>query len=269
MSGRMQNTKENGQLTTSKKHKTEKVQVQAVIDEEPVEHEVFQKLESAACADFRGIFGIKDGISIEIEYETGKWTPAIIDKAETGVTHRFYDEDRDSDDDEAYNQSPGSEVDFVDTPVVNIFRHNERAPVGICFVNRCLIYDTDKREIYHWKMFGDPWDGDEDNDSEDAPPKVLAFNDMDGLRQQVNEFVPEVFVNVLKSNEEFFNQLPPHVQQIMTEEIVKIKDTITEKIIQFFTDRGSLVPGTVIVMDEHSLKKICDETIEEIYRNAI
>lgn len=269
MSGRIQRTQENGQLN-DKKQKTEQVEKLAVINEEPVDHDTLTKLENATKADFRALFGIKDGISIEIEYKDGDWTPAVIDKTETGETHKFHDEDRDSENDSDYSV-PNDDIDFVDVPVVQIFRHGEREPVGVCFVNKCLLYDTEKRDIFHWKMFGEEWehDDEDENDDEDEVGKILEFTTMDELREEIKQFIPEVFVNVAQENKEVFESLPSATQQIMTDEILKIKDAIIEKIVNFFVENGSLTPGTLIVLDVKEMKRLCDDVVREIYNNSI
>ena len=204
--------------------------------------------------DFREQFGIKNGITIEIGYERNEWVPAVVDSVETGKTWKFYD---------TPDEKEAAGADFMEVPIINVFKHGEREPTEICFINRCLLFDTKLEESFNWKMFDEPWDVDTEGS------RVMAFRDLDGLRNQVSSFVPEILLNVVNANEEFINNLPEESQITITNQIMTLKDTLIEKIIKFFIDRGTLSPGTSVVLDIDSLKILCNEALNEMCSNTI
>lgn len=293
MSKRSQDTQDSNAL---KKRRTDHLGRPAIINEVPVDQDIVDGLQTASEGDFRAILGIKKGIPIEIEYEEGKWTPAVIEEPETGETHRFIDEDRETDDEDEFSEEEqeisddeeaeeivheteegeitvvdsddeslcSSEPDFVDTPVVKIHLDGARGKLtDVCFINKCLIYDIEKRDIFNWKMFGEKWE-DEADMLENS--HVLNFVSMDDLKDQVRKLVPSLFIDVLQKNKVFFEQLPFTVKNEMTAEILMIKDAIVDRIIKYFEENSQVTPGTPIILDKESMKSICDEAVEDVYK---
>lgn len=197
------------------------------------------------------VTGVKNGISIEVEYGNSEWIPAVVDNDNTGSTLRL---------------SGNNDKQRV-FPVVSVFKHGEREPVDVCFLNKYLIYDNNTKDLHYWKMFGEPWEEPPATDNYDD--KVILFNDMDGLRDEIEKFVPDMFVSVLEQNREMFESLPKETQNVMTTEILKIKDAITERLIKYFVDSGSLTPGSVVVLDTADMLALCNDAVEGIYKGIL
>ena len=240
----------------------------AIISETPIDSDKLDAMEKIVNdGDFRAMFGVKDGIPIEVQWsDGGKWTPAIVDKAETGETHRFHDKDLADDESEPeYENDDELDHDFCDVPVVTIIKDGE-APRrrGVCFINRCLIYDIDEKEIFNWKHFGDPWVG----DVKGGTVEEFEFTTEEELRKEIESFVPRMMCNVLEKNKEFFDALPPDVQAVMTAEVVNIKNSMVDKIVNYFIEQEALVAGTQVVLDPESMQGLCDQVLREIYAKA-
>lgn len=264
---RRQKTEEQGQIAKRTKRNV-RVDRPAIINETPVDGDKLDAMEKAVKdGDFREMFGIKDGVSIEVQWsDGGRWTPAVVDKVETGTTHRFHDKDLPDDQSEIeYENDDELDHDFIDVPVVTIYKHGERQKREICFINRCLIYDITEGEIFNWKMFGDPWVG----DTEDGDVEEFNFTTEEELKRQIESFVPRVMCNVLEKNRNFFDDLPQSVQTVLTKEVLDIKNMMVDKIVNFFIERESLVPGRHVVMDKDSMQSLCDQVLHEIYEKNI
>ena len=239
----------------------------AIISETPIDHDKMNAMEKAVQeGDFRALFGIKDSIAIEVQWsDGGKWTPAVVNKAETGRTHRFHDKDLADDESEPeYENDDELDHDFLDVPIVTIFKDGERVERDVCFINRCLIFDISENEIFNWKHFGDPWVG----DIRGGVVEEFQFTTEEELRAQIESFVPRMMCNVLEKNKEFFDQLPPTVQASMTAEVLNIKNVMVEKITDFFINKESLTPGTQVILDPDSMQKMCDQVLVEIYEKS-
>jgi hypothetical protein len=53
----------------------------------------------------------------------------------------------------------------------------------------------------------------------------------------------------------------------MTQEIVKIKDIMIDKIMNHFIENGVMDAGTFVVLDSNTMKKLCDEVLSELYHD--
>lgn len=241
----------------------------AIISETPIESDKLEAMEKIVNdGDFRMMFGIKDSTAIEVQWsDGGKWTPAVVNKAENGRTHRFHDKDLADDESEPeYENDDELDHDFLDVPIVTIFKDGEKEERDICFINRCLIYDIKEGEIFNWKHFGDPWVGDV-KDGSGGLIEEFAFTNETELRENIESFVPRMMCNVLEKNREFFDQLPPEVQASMTQQVLQIKNSMVDKIVDFFIKKESLVPGTQVVLDPESMQNMCDQVLVEMYEN--
>ena len=217
------------------------------------------------------LFGLRKGIPIEIEYVDGTWTPSIIENVETGETHRIHDDDggESGEDDEGESGEDDGD-DFEDVPIIRIRNKGEVTDTEVCVVGRCLIYDIEKRDIFNWKMYGDPWEEDEEGEGGEGwdEIKVLEFTDKAELRKEIEKFVPSTFVNVLEKNRELFDRMPPSVQSNMTVDIIRIKDAMVEKIIKYFEERSTMLPGDTVVMNGSEMRKLCTGVLTEIYNET-
>jgi hypothetical protein len=265
---RRQQNEEKGPMGVKK---IKNVDIPDIISENPIDIDKLKAMKKIHMdADFRIMFGIKDGIPMEVQLGGGgEWTPAVVDKAETGRTYRFHDSDWGSNKSESeYKKDGGVRCDFCDVPVVTIIKDGE-APRRreICFINRCLIYDIDEEEIINWKHFDEPWVG-------DVGKRVWSdvvefdFTTVEELRKHIESFVPRMMCNVLEKNAKFFNQLPYDVQMTMTAEVLYIKNSMVDKIVNFFIEKKVLAPGTQIVLDPQSMQSICDQVLKEIYEKS-
>jgi len=275
---RIQQNEENGQLTDNKKRRV--IARPAIIDEVPVDQDVIDGLEGGATKlNLCKLFGLRKGIPIEIEYVDGTWTPSIIENVETGETHRIHDDDggesgeddegESGEDDEGESGEDDGD-DFEDVPIIRIRNKGEVTDTEVCVVGGCLIYDIEKRDIFNWKMYGDPWEEDEDGDGVEGGDeiKVLEFTDKAELRKEIEKFVPSTFVNVLEKNRELFDRMPPSVQSNMTVDIIRIKDAMVEKIIKYFEERSTMLPGDTVVMNGSEMRKLCTGVLTEIYNET-
>ena len=262
-------TTQEGEVVEAKNNKM--VNRPAIISETPIDTDKLEAMEKVVNdGDFREMFGIKDDIPIEVQWtDDGKWTPAIVDKAETGKKHRFHDRDLESDESEPeYENDDEIDHDFCDVPVVTIIKDGE-APRrrGVCFINRCLLYDIDEGEIFNWKHFDDPWVGDVKG-AQSSDIEAFDFTTEEELKSQIESFVPRMMCNVLEKNRRFFDQLPPDVQATMTAEVLNIKNSMIDKIVNYFIEKEALTPGMQVIMDPESMQKLCDQVLKEIYEKA-
>jgi hypothetical protein len=115
-------------------------------------------------------------------------------------------------------------------------------------------------------MYGDPWEDDEDVCGDEI--KVLEFTNKAELRKEIEKFVPSTFVNVLEKNRELFDSMPLSVQSSMTVDIIRIKNAMVEKIINYFEERSTMLPGDTVVMDGSEMRKLCTGVLTEMYNET-
>lgn len=237
-----------------------------IINEEHVDQDIVDAMiDVTDRADLRKILNIENERELEfrwyLEYDEDDendsgnyWLDAVVTNSDTGRNHKFIDED----DEDEFTYAPIVEIKYTSGP-------DKDDTKEICFLSDHLVYDVEEDCVILWRNKGDDFDDSEDEDENDVKTEFLfMFSDHDQLEKAVNDFVPKIFINVLKNFKTQYEMLPFNVRREWDAHIVIMKDLIVKKIIEFFKNGSKDKPGTILTLGQKDITKIIDECMEEI-----
>lgn len=200
------------------------------------------------------VLEIKWCFEYEDKEDEFKWVMATIHEYDTGRTHRIWNCDNEDEKTE--------ESDFKDVPIVSIHYTNEKNEYhDICFLDDHVIYDIETGTLLLWRFFGDTYD---ENDSEDAPPILMHCESEEDLRRQINDFIPSIFVNILKKYRKRLNSLPQAAIDIITKQTIQFKNLLSDRLFEYFIGKDGMKEGRIMCLTEDDVDELIHKCLEDL-----
>jgi len=240
-----------------------------IINESVVCQDVIDDMEKLVSeGDMRGMLGIKTGREFEmkwvIECEDGEekmeWYGAKVVNAETGKTHRFRPDSTSDDGDEDGNED-GDE--YVESPVVQVKCMDDDELHDVVFISPHEVFHIEFNFIMAWRDPGDEWD---ESDDEDNNTDVSFEYSNDGeLKELAIRVVSEMFVNTLEKYSKRYEQLSVMAKNNLGCEILRFKEVLTNKIIDYFKTLER--DGTRVTIPKEAIGPLFDDALKEMENN--
>jgi hypothetical protein len=204
-------------------------------------------------SDICKVLGLSKGINIEIEYDDDKWCPATVENTDTGTIHTFYDTDTET-------ETETETDNGVEVPIVQVHAAGDRRPTDVCIVNSHVLFDIGKEELFTWKKFGEPV-----NDGQNT----MIYHSHDTFKAELDELVTHMFLDGVKCNPTLCNNdIPANVMTSIASCILTVKSNMVEKLLNHFETNGTMVPGTVVVLDVDTVDQLRDQLLDEFEWNT-
>lgn len=244
-----------------------------IFKEEPIDQELVDAmLDVTERADLRKILNIKNGLNIQVkwrvEYEEHDesdmyWADATIHNDNTGKEHKFIDEE----DPEDFTFAPVVQIKYKE----KVIESDDELVKEVCFIGDHMLYDLEEDAVVYWRKEGDDYDTDTeemefDSDEEDEDLELgvsFKFSNDQELREQLNNFVPSIFINILHQYKTQYELLPFKVRRDWDAKILYTKELITEKLFEFFKESNEKNPDSLLVLKKDDIDRIIEECVND------
>lgn len=168
---------------------------------------------------------LTEGTDIELLwdlYETPTWLPATVTKVELERKHE-------------------------DNAVITISHHCDGTSGEYCLVNGQKLYDIVEQEFVEWRP---------------CENLTIEFDDDESLESCVEVIISEIFVNVLASSKEKFDQLPYRLQIELGKNVLEAKTKLVNRTVALFAEHKT--SDTLSQVSKDEIARVITEALEEI-----